>query len=1376
MSKRSLATAALAGASAAVLLFASSFATPARAAGQGPVGIRPVGTDGHVLNLGFEEGTFKDWTVEGDAFGPTPIQGDAVYARRTDMHSNHAGVYWAGSYEAKGDDAKGKLTSAAFKVTQRWASFRVAGGAMKSVRVELATTADHGKTFFQTAAFDSETLRPVIVDLEKQLGKEIVIRVVDDARGSWGHINFDDFLFYPEKPQLKDVFDPATKTPPPADVVKYAGLAPEKVCDAMTLPPGFHATMFAAEPDVVQPIAFTIDHRGRIWVVEGLQYPQRAPGDKGADRILIFEDTDGDGKADKHTVFAEGLNLVSGIEVGFGGVFVGAAPYLMFIPDRNGDDTPDGPPEILLDGWGYQDTHETLNTFTWGPDGWLYGCHGVFTHSAVGKPGTPDKDRVKINAGVWRYHPTRKTFEVFAEGTSNPWGIDFDANGQLIGEACVVPHLWHFVQGGRFQRQAGDHSNPYTYDDIKQSADHVHYAGANGPHAANGRSDSAGGGHAHAGLMVYQGNAWPEEYKGKIFIGNIHGQRINMDVPQYVGSGFVGHHAPDPINFNDRWSQVVNFRSGPDGNVYFIDWYDAQQCHVPDPKRQDRGNGRIFKISYGDTDKKGPPPDLSKLSDVDLAKLAVDGEHWHASTARRLLHERSAAAAAVAGEAKELLLSSLEKEGNESTRLRALWALNIVGNAPAQEMIAATEDDQPNLSAWTIRLALETPRGTSPSDALAARAFETKSPVIRLAIASALQRIPADKRWDALTGLVAHSEDAADHNLPLMYWYAAEPLAAVDADRAMKLALDAKTPQFLAFMTRRIAALGGDKPVALITEMLGKTSDDARRLEILRGLAAAFAGQRDLGTPKGWEEVANSLNASKDAEVRSLSQTLSVMFGSRAATEKMRKTLADAGAAQVDRVAALDALVRAKDAKAVPVLQGLLDDEALRGPAIRGLAMFDDAKTPAAILKVYKNLPLIERRDALNTLASRPAYANALFAAVDSKQIPTGDITADLVRQLRNLGDKAIDERVAKAFQTTHQTPEEKLKLIAAVKAMLTSGPKGDPEKGRGVFAKTCAQCHTLFDAGGNVGPNITGANRADLDYLLLNILDPNAVIPAEYRTSVIQAADGRVLSGIIKKQDANALTLMTANETVVLTRKDVRKMRSQDVSMMPEGLIDQLAEGDKRDLIAYLQSPRQVPLAVPPIVPATKENAKTFFNGKDLTGWWGKEGLWSVENGELVGKTEKGIGNNEFLKSTMQVKDFRLTFKVKLVPNKANSGLQFRSVTLKNSPEMLGYQADIGEGWWGKLYHESGRALLWDKGLPEDKLHKDDWNAYEIVAVGHKIMTAVNGVKCVDLDDEKGELEGILAVQVHAGGPTEVRFKDFELEVDPMPELKTVK
>ncbi len=265
------------------------------------------------------------------------------------------------------------------------------------------------------------------------------------------------------------------------------GLQPLDAAAAMTVPEGFHVQLAAGEPLVHQPIAMAFDHRGRLWVAEAHTYPIRAPEGQGEDRIIILEDTDQDGDFDSRKVFIEGLNLVSGMEVGFGGVWVGAAPYLMFIPDRDGDDQPDGKPEILLDGFGYHDTHETLNAFIWGPDGWLYGCHGVFTHSKVGKPGTPDERRTPLNCGVWRYHPVRHEFEMFARGTSNPWGVDFNEYGQAFITACVIPHMYHIIQGARYQRQGGQHFNPHLYDDIKTIADHAHYAGNIRDHAWWGR-------------------------------------------------------------------------------------------------------------------------------------------------------------------------------------------------------------------------------------------------------------------------------------------------------------------------------------------------------------------------------------------------------------------------------------------------------------------------------------------------------------------------------------------------------------------------------------------------------------------------------------------------------------------------------------------------------------------------------------------------------------------------------------------------------------------------------------------------------------------------------------------------------------------------
>src|SRR6266496_539626 len=621
--------------------------------------IRPFDRNGRLLNLDFEKGTLQDWSAEGDAFEKQPVRGDTVAIRRTDMQSRHQGDFWIGTYEIGGDTPQGTLTSEPFKVTQPFASFLIAGGSHENTRVELVR-ADTQRVFFKVSGYDSENLRPVVVHLREQLGKEIRIRLVDKESGGWGHINFDDFKFHAERPKFDNELD-AEKVAkrnevPPTDNIKFAGLAPEAAAKEMTLPPGFQATLFAGEPDVKQPIAFAIDDRGRLWVAEAYTYPIRAKEGEGKDRILIFEDTNGDGKFDKRTVFLAQLNLVSGLEVGFGGVWIGAAPYLMFVPVSDWDNPKTaGEPRILLDGWDYQrDAHETLNTFTWGPDGWLYGCHGVFCPSHVGKPGAPESERQWMDAGVWRYHPTRHVFEVFTEGGSNPWGIDFDENGQLFAEMCVIPHFWHLIQGARIGRQGGEHFcinrdeiarngqsrdqrsrkpiYPFVYQDIQQHGDHVHWAGSKGPHAANARSDAVGGGHAHAGMMCYLGTSWPEEYRDKLFIGNIHGQRLNMDIPERSGSGYVGKHGKDFLNFNDTWSQTLNQLYDQDGSVYIIDWYDKNQCHHTREDGHDRSNGRIYKIVYNN--QPVTKVDMQRLSDGELVNLVPSENEWMSRHAR----------------------------------------------------------------------------------------------------------------------------------------------------------------------------------------------------------------------------------------------------------------------------------------------------------------------------------------------------------------------------------------------------------------------------------------------------------------------------------------------------------------------------------------------------------------------------------------------------------------------------------------------------------------------------------------------------------------------------------------------------------------------
>jgi putative membrane-bound dehydrogenase-like protein len=615
------------------------------------------------------------------------------------------------------------------------------------------------------------------------------------------------------------------------DPVRHAGLSGAEAARAMNLPKGFSVKLAAAEPDVVRPIAFTLDDRGRLWVAEAHTYPIRAKDGEGKDRILIFEDTNGDGRLDSRKVFIEGLNLVSGIEIGFGGVFVGAAPNLLFIPVKEGTDRPAGDPEVLLDGWGYQDTHEMLNTFTWGPDGWLYGTHGVFTHSNVGKPGAPDSERQKLNAAIWRYHPTKRSFEVFAEGTSNPWGLDFNDYGHAFTTACVIEHLYHVVQGARYKRQAGKHFNPAIYDDIKTVADHVHWVGRKGPHAGNSRSGSAGGGHAHAGAMIYLGgDTWPAEYRESIFMHNLHGNRANTDRLQRKGSGYTAAHGPDFLLTNDSWSQMLNFRYGPDGSVHVIDWYDKNQCHSSNPDVHDKTLGRIFKISHQND--RWVRVDLRKESSERLVDLQLHRNDWYVRHARRILQERGPDPKVHAR-----LKRILQENPDVTRQLRALWALHATDGLTDADKLALLDHDSEYLRSWAVYLLVE--GRNPPAEAVrrfAALARSDQSALVRLYVASALQRVPAAQRWDAVAGLLAHDDDAADHNLPLMVWYAAEPLADLDMARALTLATEAKLPKTFSFMVQRIAATRSAEAMRVLADRLAHTSDAAQQAELVAGL------------------------------------------------------------------------------------------------------------------------------------------------------------------------------------------------------------------------------------------------------------------------------------------------------------------------------------------------------------------------------------------------------------------------------------------------------------------------------------------------------------------------------------------------------------
>src|SRR6516165_4553115 len=391
-------------------------------------------------------------------------------------------------------------------------------------------------------------------------------------------------------------------------------LSPAEAIKKMQVPPGFHVELVAAEPDLVNPVAMTFDEKGRIWITESIEYPRRSAG-PGKDRVKVFESTRGDGKYDKVTTVIDGLNIPSGIAVGHGGVWVANSPDILFYPFEDRDRSKLGKPQVVITGFGRADTHELPNSLTWGPDGYLYGLNGVFNPSVVKQDGK----EWRFTCAMFRIHPRTKMFDIFCEGTSNPWGIAFNENGDAFVSACVIDHLWHLTQTGYYHRQGGPYP-PYTWK-IESIVKHKHQKAA------------------YCGLCWFDSDAYPPEYREKLYMGNIHGNAINCDELTRDGATYFAKPRPDFLTANDAWFMPVVQKTGPDGCLYILDWYDRYHCYQDagrDPAGIDRLQGRLYRVRYKDTPR-AQPFDMAKESDSDLMARLKSPNVYIRDTAQRIL-------------------------------------------------------------------------------------------------------------------------------------------------------------------------------------------------------------------------------------------------------------------------------------------------------------------------------------------------------------------------------------------------------------------------------------------------------------------------------------------------------------------------------------------------------------------------------------------------------------------------------------------------------------------------------------------------------------------------------------------------------------------
>ncbi len=1102
---------------------------------------------------------------------------------------------------------------------------------------------------------------------------------------------------------------------------------PEKTIGMMHLPPGFKATLFAHEPDVRQPIAMCWDEHGRLWIAENYTY---SDGNerfdmKLKDRILIFEDTDNDGHFDKRTVFCDDLQMLTSIERGFGGVYALCPPNLLWIPTKN--DRPSGPPQILLDGFctTAQSRHTLANGLKWGPDGWLYGRVGISSTSWVGVPGDGSTDtpvrnqadggtaassneadrsvraplqRQPTAGGIWRYHPTRKIYEPYCHGTTNPWGMDWDEHGEMFFINTVIGHLWHGIQGAHYKRMHGEDPASHIYGLIDQHADHYHWDTGkkwNETRDAKGLTDELGGGHAHTGLMIYQGTNFPKEYRGKVFTNNLHGHRVNVDRIEREGSGYVGKHDPDFMKTDDPWFRPVEIQYGPDGGVYILDWCDIGECHEQDGVH--RTSGRIYKITYGDP-VKPKETDVGKLSDEELVKLQLSDNEWLVRMARweireryyRLTAEEERILALGNGSCSpnrqiyimrvaDVLRSVLEdKSASAKVRLNSLWTLGQIEYPRNVQLDSLSGSGSVYLESWRCK-ALHSCFGYFPY--YLGNAFDCFG---KPHIAKQLDALPPEERKDKVTperleartrefileqslkscstqslrlvligslprpidtkiaqSLLSHAEDATDHNLPLMYWYGIRDLPPAEL---VKLVKDCRIPLVTQFITRRITEDIDKDPAPLNTllelasntgfQPVGPTgvppvaeianngqdarsthSKDGCATSILRGMTDALKGWRKAKKPEAWDAFADVVARHSDVGTRTspdstsesratptaMLRDLNVLFGDGRALDEIRAVALDDNADVEARKSALATLVEAKSPDARKICEKLLTERSLSVAAVQGLATFDDPAIGEMIVRHWGIFYTTEHAAVIAALASRPGFAKVLLAHLEGSAgvtpvassahnngqdaraplIPRTEITPVIARQIRSFNDEALNKKLAEVWGEVHDSSEDKKSLIAALKTKLTPEfiAKGDPSQGRMLFNGICAACHKLYGEGGDIGADLTGSGRHDAGYLIENIIDPSAVVAADFTMAVVTLKDGRVLNGIISEKTDRTVTLKMVGQKVTVDRNDVVKQEQLPISMMPEGQLNVLSDKQIADFFSYLMSSAQVPM-----------------------------------------------------------------------------------------------------------------------------------------------------------------------------------------------------
>ncbi len=951
-----------------------------------------------------------------------------------------------------------------------------------------------------------------------------------------------------------------TPPTPPQEALKKFKLRSDVAMDLM-----------ASEPEVEQPLYGSWDSKGRFYVTQYRQYqfpaglkiisydqhlrakfdkvPLPPPrGEKGADKITVFEDTDGDGFFDKHEDVITGLNIASAALHGMGRLWVLNPPYLLSYADADFDAKPDNDtPEVELSGFGLEDTHSVATNLQWGMDGWLYGANGSTTTGNVSSASTKN---VKWEGQcIWRFHPKKKTFEIYAEGGGNTFSLDIDSKGRIFSGTNGATRGMHYEQGSYGIKGWGKHgplTNPYAFGWFE----HMRHEGD------NKRFPQA--------LAIYEGGLLGSAYEGRIIAPNALQNLVYVSQLLPDGSTFRTKDEENLMSTSDRWFRPVWAGVGPDGGFYMADWYDTRLSHVSPVDDWHKTSGRIYRVRPASGGPKLKPFDLSKASGEELLGYLAHPNEWFRKQAVHEIAWRNLTELVPALKALPMTLDTL-------------WALDALGAVETPPL----DSKDPYLRRWAVKMIGEGHAGGA--EALARLAREEKHPEVRAQILASAKRLPAKVALPLLWS--GEAEDESGH-LPLLAWWALESkaekergavFAYLKSDEAFL-----KTPLFREHLAeklaKRYALAGGEDNLNSCAELLTLSTDESLRGKFIAGIASAFEGAEMPKLPDALQKALNDYIAKQSGG----DLTLALRSGNAEALKKAVQLLEDKKASSTARIAIAKTLAELGRQEAVMPMVNILkasNPAGLKRGILQAAARFDDKRIPEALLLGYETQIAGDkalREDALRVMAGRKEWAQILVNFVNEWKVPAKHFSVDIVRQLSLHKDAEIDAAIEKHWKgllATGPTPEKK-KEAERIKAVIKTG-LGDAAKGRLQFTARCAICHTLFGEGGKIGPDLTGYDRSNADFWLDNLFMPSMEIREGFGAYIVRTKGGQILSGLMDAQDASGIVIkdMAGNKTAV-KQADIEKLEASPVSLMPEGLTAGMSEADLKDFFAYLMKP----------------------------------------------------------------------------------------------------------------------------------------------------------------------------------------------------------